>query len=1461
MPGGAADKAGNRYEHLWVVLRIMELIEGSVSRIRLEPPGLAGTGIELETDIDGVTWGEQTKDSASNWTIKRLIRKGVLASAKVQFDRGRHFRLIVTSSAEALSTMAYRARKCESFAEFAESLRQGRQDQLTDVAGAWGVSTEEAWLCLKQVEVQHLPMDALKLTVAATVSRLYAGDSDQIIGELYNFCQEQLHQNLTAPHVFSYLETRELRRRLIVGDLNVIDELRKTRLRHQTRVKSAEPSIGLVPSGDVDTVLELLRDPDGAQIVVLDGRAGSGKSTVVSAVAEALEHEGWFTAVARMDTNNTMVTSKDLGSSIGLAESPSVLLAGVSAGSPALLVVDQLDAVSTYSGRMADNFESVEEVLAEIERAQNVRVLLVVRSVDLDRDPRLRPLVAAGDRIGRHTLSDLDIEAVKELMAEHGLLQPTSDITLNLLRTPLHLSVFCRLSDSGQTLDYTSLQELYASYTDEVRRSVERRVGHLDWHQTIGSIVRHMSDQEVLVAPVGVLDSASVRVREALLSESVIVRDGEIVTFFHESYFDFLFARSFVTSGRDLHDFLLESGQYLFRRAQTRQVLEHLAATDRQRLRAVVVDLLGSNEIRFHLKSVVVSVLRQIQPLPEDWTALEDLAWSDSPIASRLLLLLNVPGWFDAADSLGRWEVWLDDPQRVEKAFYPLSLVARERASRVTELVWPHISESEDWGRRLSSMTTWALSSGLVDLAVELVERGEFDDARGRIAVNSDFWSILHSLKKEDPAGAARLIGAFLRRGLVRAQEANWVDPFESGHLSSNSQSTSVISDVAAAAPAAFVEHVLSFVVDIALADQFQQEGLLPASRRWGYTVWSHGYRVEDAIINAVDEALQKLAGENPERCSEVLLPLRFAESSELRFLGCRALKAKRDSNDAISWITSDPRNFDLGWSDSHRWASRELVEECSSDCSSDHFERLEIAILEHRPDWEQHPHQGYSQYVLLSALDLTRMSPAARRRLQELERRFPDSPPQAPRLPVAQTASSPISEDASERMSDENWIRALRRHNEDRPYWEDHVFVGGAVESARTLGRRAKDEPERYSMLALRFDQEIPSDAMEEVIRNVEGIVHIEVLTDLCRHAHNIYGSAVGRSVCSAIARAKRTNSRLVALLDVYGRDVDPDYEAARTAAPSGGVYWAGDLFTAGLNSTRGQAALAVGSVLFLGADHVDSLLPILEELTQDDILAVRVCTAEAVTALLKHQPDIALDLAERLFNAPIDVLDARTSERLLAYVVLRDPNRFASVLAAALAGPDEVAIRAGRIWAAVRWQGQLPPGIATEFRLLQPAARRGAAQAFASNIADSHSDLLQILKDDDAEVLEQVGSAFRQLDELAAPDQVALIDALMASAAFPSQMRNLIHALVNMASTLPANAIDVCERAVDIAGADLGDMRTGAALISPDLITVVLRLYRQGGADLRARCLDIVDSLAELNVYDLEQALADER
>jgi hypothetical protein len=1464
LPGGAADKSGNRYEHWWTAVRIADVLEGHASRIRLEPPGVGGQGIEFEVDQDGATWAEQVKEASSggNWTINRLNREGVLTAAQDQLGAGRTFRFVASTPASQLADLAERARDTETFAEYEEVLTEELVADLQNLAATWNVTAQDAWAQLKFVYTEQYSVASLRQLATIRFKLLFAGDAEVVLAELRRFCDDHLHESLTAPQIWSHLKSKGFRRRHLVGDANALSSLHDTVERHQRRVSRSVPSIGLVPSSFAGRILDRLRAPDGAQLILLDGRAGFGKSTVVAAVAETLESEGWFVAVARMDSvDSSTNTSDQLGVAIGLTDSPAVLLAGVADGSPALLIIDQLDAVSTYSGRIPDGFDAIEEILDEIATAQNIKVLLVVRTVDLEADPRLRRIAAESERVERHTVGQLDLEEMEAKLASTGIPRPTSAATLELLRTPLHLTIFSRLSSAAQQLPYRTLQELYDRYTEQVRVEVERGVGHLDWQRITSVLVDYMNDHEVMTAPATVLAGATIAEVHALESESIIVRDGAEIAFFHESYFDYLFAQTFVTSGRDLHEFLATSGQLLFRRAQTRQILEHLAATDRQRFRVVVAQLLSSSQIRPHLKEVIVDVLTQLDPDGDDWAAIDDIAWEDTPIGRKLLALLSRPGWFDAADALGHWERWLADPTRVNAAFHQLLFAARHRPDRAEELVGPYVATSEEWRLRLKALIEWSLQPTLIDFAVELVERGQLDDARGPIAVNSDFWSIVYGLSRNDPAAAARLIGAYLDRGLQRARADGSSDPFASEHLSADSQSHSVISEVAQTAPAEFLRHVVTFVKEIAVVDQSAIDGRLPVGQRWGLRYRDSAYSVDDVVFEGVEEALRQLATHDAAQCDDVLTSLRDAESDELRFLACRALAVRGRPDDALTWLIDDQRNLLLGWADSPRWASRELIEACTPSCSDEVFARVEEVILRYSAHWESRQSRGRAQYQLLSAMDPARLSEGARRRLGELERRFPDRQPEAPTPVMAHMVGSPIPEAASKLMSDEDWLRALHKYTVDETDWRGTVPSGGAGELAQQLGQRAEEDPERFAALGLRLDRKVHAAAFDNIIRSIAGRVASDLLTDVCEHASRLHGGAVGRTICSAAQQSGAANPRMVELIAIYAEDPDPDREWAQTTAGSGRPFYGGDLRSAGLNSTRGQAALAAASVLFATDQHRDRLLPVVERLASDQVLGVRVCAAEAVLSLLNHEPESALVAADRLFDTSIDVLDTYSSERLLMYAVLRDPDRFANVLARALDGPDSIAQRAGHVWAMAFMRDALPDTIAREVSQLAAPARRGAAEVLAAN-ADTAVELLRTLfDDDDVDVRKQAARAMRHLKDVPANAVNELVKRFTSSAAFVEHFDDLVDAPENITAILPEVAISACGRAVELAGADLANIRTARSMMGQPVMTVVLRLYRQGDAEIRSRCLDIIDRLSELNAYGVAEALTDER
>lgn len=1461
LPGGIADKLGNRYEHWWTAFRLADVLENQASRIRIEPSGPAGRGVEFEIDEGGLTWGEQVKAASAdgNWTLRRLARERVLAAGKGHLEAGRGFRFVATTAAPEFTNLADRSRRSESFEEFTGLLTDDLSSDLQNLAQTWELADVEAWRLLQRVQTEHLPEDALRRLLAARWRRLFSDEPEVVTAELRRYYEDNLAVSLTAPRIWAHLDKQGFRRHLLAGDADLLDQLRKTVRRQQRRVARVEPILGLAGRPDTEALVDRLCSDESRQILILDGRAGFGKSTVGAGVARSLEELGWFVAVARMDSvEATTNSAQKLGQALGLRDSPSVVLAGVADGSQALLVVDQLDAVSSYSGRMSDAFDAVDEVLEQLDRVDNVKVLLVVRTVDLLSDSRLRRLMADSTRVERHTLERLSSETVKAHFTEGGWPLPGAEATVELLRTPLHLAVFSQLSKEAREVPYLTLQNLYEQYTHEVRARLEARLGGLDWFAITRALVVHMDQHETLTAPSTVVDSASRAEVGALESESILVREGSFLAFFHESYFDYLFARDFVGGGGDLYDFLIASSQELFRRAQTRQILEHLAATARDQFRTTVVRLLASPQIRPHLKEVVVGVLSQVDPLPDDWPLLDDLAWADTPLASKIRGLLAERRWFDAVDRLDRWEYWLSDPDRVERAFHALRFIARERGSRVEALVRPFIGVSEDWRLRLRSLIEWSLTPALIELACDLVEQGSLDDARGPIAMNSDFWSIVYGLAEDAPGDAARLIGAHLTRGLTRARLGGSPDPFESGHLSTNSQSDSVISDVAKKAPRAFAEHVLPFVTEVAYANQRVREGHL-STGRWAYRHRSSGYGVDDVVFEAVEDALCHLAEQSPAKCDELLGPLLEAESEELRFLACRALTARAEPDGSVAWLLRDARNLELGWSDSPRWASHLLIEQCSPTCSTSLYGQLERLILEYTNPWEGRHSLGYAQYELLSGMHEPRLSALARRRLGELQRKHPGRLAEPSRDSMAGFVGSPIAEERSKQMSDDNWLKALRKHSTEKTNWHGSRPVGGASQLAQVLGERAKENPERFTQLALRFDDKVPVAAIQAILYNAAAAVSPETATQLCEHAARLHGAAVGRAICFAIQQLKVTNGRLVRLVALYAADTDPDREMARVESQSG-YYYGGDLHSAGMNSTRGGAALAAAHILFTSDRYDASVAKTVESLARDPILAVRVCAADGVLAMLNRMPERALSAAEQLFTSDPAVQDAGATERLLVYAVLRSPERFVNTLQGALQGEPTLAKRAGRVWALSMLRDALPPGIPLTVASLTTPARIGAAEVFARNADISNHALRVLFNDQEEEVRKQAAQAMRHLPDVQPGVRDDLMDAFVSGAAFDENFDRLLDALADM-DFLPEDSIAVCEKVMAISGDDLGNIVTSRSMSLRNLLAVVLRLYRQGHPGTRARCLDVIDRLTEMNAYGVTDALEAER
>lgn len=1476
LPGGAADKIGNQFEAWWTLYRVSSLLRGKAARMRLEPPAGEGEGIEFWVEEDGVRWCEQVKHvpSTVKWTIGALKARKVLSRVQSHLSNGHNVRLVLSTPADDLSYLSSHARNANSLHEFRAIIRRDLESHFEALATHWGVSELTAWSHLRGLYVEQHTEHDLEPLVRAQYERLLTGNPEVVMSELSDWLVSKLHQTVTGPEVWAHLQRQGFDRRYLAGDPGTLESLLATLARHHRRISQLKPAFSLVDPARAEAVINwcVEAETSGQQILLLHGEAGSGKSTLVDSVLKQLAEMGWFCGILSMDkTPAGVFTSSALGKSASLPGSPAVLLAGISDGSPAVLFIDQLDAVATYSGRMQDNYDSVDDVLSEAGANPNLRLVLVVRTVDLDQDPRLSRLRADRERVNEMALERYTPAQVEDALERSGIAPSSLDATtLRLLEVPLHYAIFSQLDVSNRSDSYSTLPDLYRSFTDQIVRKIRARIGTLNWASITGAMANYMSEKETLRAPVAVLRQADIAEVEALLSSGVLYREHSGVSFFHETYFDFLFAEAFVADGRNLVQFLLESGQALFRRAQARQILEYLAKTNHGDFMSTVVNMLSSQSIRSHLLDVPLSLLRQWDAAPQDWQALKSLALGNTRRSRQLLGLLSLPSWFDAADVAGDWEWMLADQDKLPLVANQLISAARDRPDRVAQLIRPHVGGSESWKAICTAVFAWSLSPGLAPFAIELLEAGQVDGVRGPIAVNSDFWSVLYSLSEEAPEAAANVTGAYLRRAAVLAASEGIFDPFESSYLpnSSSSGGEEVISRIASGAPEQFIAQVLPFVKQVLKETMAAQaDEIFLRRRRWQAFSPGEPHGIDRALFHGLETALRAYPAEKRPELLDLLRPLMSSNFEELRFLCCRALAAHSLANESIEWLISDPRNLEMGYMASPRWASRELIQSASKDCLPGLLEKLSKLLLSYFTDYEKSPRgraaHGYAQFELLSGIDSPRRSETVNRRLQELERKFGEHRPSAPRPITADFVGPPVPEPAGGLLTDANWMAAIQAHDSNTVNWSDPIGPkGGSHELSGLIGRRAAEEPARFARLGLGLNAS-QSVHLGSIIRSVAGRIPIDDLEQLCKHAFKLAKQDLGRDICWAVDEvAAEATDGLVDLVVSCSSDADPTYESARTVTGSGDVYYGGDLSSAGLNSTRGAAAGCLASILFNQPHRSSQLLATVQKLAQDPIMAVKVRAADAILALLNTMPEEALRIAGKMFETSwIDIFDARETSELLRHGCLRNPKYFATHLHRALTANDATAKRAGYVWIVAFINGALDAPAPLVLSELSSAAREGVAKALAASPGVATETLIDLLNDDDSDVRQAAAAGLRHVHELDQRSLDVLVTAFSQSRAFKGHMEGLFSSLNRATLLLPPSTIKVCELAVTAKGEDLAELRLDGAVVSRHLIAVVLRLYKQGTAEVRGRCLDIIDNLSDLGAYGLEAALSQER
>jgi len=724
-----------------------------------------------------------------------------------------------------------------------------------------------------------------------------------------------------------------------------------------------------------------------------------------------------------------------------------------------------------------------------------------------------------------------------------------------------------------------------------------------------------------------------------LVSEDVLVRHGGNLSFFHQTFFDFVFARSFVGRGQSLVEHLASTDQGLFFRPMVRQILEYLRDVQPQRYLADLKGILQDQRMRKHLRWLTISWLGQHRdPKPEELDLLEPFL-ADGDLRHRTLgHLRENAGWFDllTPDRFRRWLESLTDDE-TDSIVWFLHFLLPDRQAEIIPLLRPYAGRSGRWNNRIAFALAffkkgWKDCSA--DLFTAILKSPETDIGQGHNSVPN--WGMaLEALAGSLPTKGCEAVAAILGRCLPTRRSpspGDWQIGLPDAHGFSET-----LAVLAEKVPAEFLKAVLPWTMAAMVMTCYTSNERSFADS-WRFWHWRERYHdgPTQQLLECIATAARNLARADPTGLRRVASTMLVGDFHAMQVIVGEAYAScpAEFAHDAADFLCSDPRRLRLYVVGESSWYSGDLMKSVCPHWSPDDLARVEGAILGLKPlqatcpdDMRRH---GWTQLGLLEALDPKRLSQAGRNLLGQLERRFQgtraerrvfDSGPM-------RAVGPPIAADAIKKMTDAGWLGAMKKYVAGRDSSSRPIeLCGGRFELSHALQTQAKEQPERFWRLAMeQMDNTYHPDYVVAIVMGIaEADADLHLLEQLVRKfAPALEGGGI-RPIALAIGRyaEKPVPQYFIDLLRDWTLHAENPEPGTATGLRKTDGRSDPDLVNTGINTDRGEALWTLAMILLKAQpQRASEFLDIAEEVTADTSAAVRAVCIEFLQYAMSANP-----------------------------------------------------------------------------------------------------------------------------------------------------------------------------------------------------------------------------------------------
>jgi len=967
--------------------------------------------------------------------------------------------------------------------------------------------------------------------------------------------------------------------------------------------------------------------PKEDSIATVTGNAGCGKTVILYDLFCKLREMNIPVLGIKTDLfvfNTIKSISDELNLTDGLIETVATI---AESHKKVVVLFDQIDALSLSLSVDRNILNMYTRLIKQLSYIKNLRIIISCRTFDIKYDPLLQSL----EQKNNFEVRELSDEEVGKVLSHFNItLSQVTKSLLSLLKIALHLKIFCDIYHKDIDLkSITTIQDLYDKLWEKHILSISKKDLKDIVLEAIVIVTDRIDITKSLTIPLALLDRVD-EGKKYLLSHSILIHHQNKIQFFHQSFFDYCYARNFLNKHNSLLKVVLNQHQGLFIRPQIKNVLAYLRGSDHHTYLHELYDFLTNEKVRFHVWLLVVNQLAYIEdPTDDEWQVILPMLKSNDNFKKHFIQSLNSLKWLKKLIYSGYFKSMLisDDENLVNIIVLKLKMLINNFTDTIIDFLYnfPDIKKKDDhissilyrlehWEneksvqlfknylptfRKLDKMFYYHFLNDILKDNKEVILKifiEDFDAKLDEIYTNEDFDS-REFLEREEVEIIESLLNCQLET----------VFPIIFDRFKKLIYKTKCLSSE-------------NFFHDLAFYSQDSFDDDL-------YNHWR--------AFTLISSKLQEIANINKLLFIETTKEIKNTYSFTLLKLLLRGYSANPEFyiDESFEFLSKKDILENMTGINSGGYELRILLQKVYPSLSIKQKEKIHKLILTIAPKWEKkkgsQSYRGKTQYKLLCAIpEKERIrNKELQKRFQESFRKFGKHEENPPETSGVFCVGPPLTDSAYKKMTLDQWLQSFRKYDEstdwDRP--RESVDKGGLVEHYRMFSEQVSRQPEKYFNFILRLGEQkdIP---LQYLGAGIEGLTKAKydpnklkvLLLKYYRFDHNMLRKRI-ISAIDYLDSEDHLDLQLISILSFYAlNDIDPEKELWDSKVTGGTAYYGGDPLGYGINTVRGTATYRLVAHGFK-TSFPDKIFEILEKIADDKSITVRCCLIENLRGIIK--------------------------------------------------------------------------------------------------------------------------------------------------------------------------------------------------------------------------------------------------